>query len=75
MIECERFGDGFMSQLNLWAYENNVPLTLTMELTPFCNFSCVMCYVKLNKDGADSQGKLLSLGTDLENLSTLSNGG
>jgi radical SAM protein with 4Fe4S-binding SPASM domain len=61
MIECERFGDGFMSQLNLWAYENDVPLTLTMELTPFCNFSCVMCYVRLNKDGADSQGQFLSL--------------
>lgn len=61
MIDCERFGDNFVASLNMWAYKNNVPLTLTLELTPFCNFNCVMCYVKLNKEQADSQGKLLSL--------------
>ena len=61
MIECERFGDDFLSVLNLWAYDNNIPLSMTIELTPFCNFNCVMCYVRLNKEQAHKQGRLLTV--------------
>ena len=37
-----------------------MPFSGTFELTPFCNFRCVMCYVRLDKEQADRQGKLLS---------------
>lgn len=60
MIECERFSNDFLSGLSLWARENNKPLTLTMELTPYCNFRCVMCYVRLSPDQAKNQGELLN---------------
>ena len=36
--------------LNFAAREKNIPLSGKFELTPFCNFSCKMCYVYLNKD-------------------------
>lgn len=60
MMKCESFGEGFLSNLNLWAREHCVPFSTTLELTPFCNFSCVMCYVRLDKDLADKQGKILT---------------
>ncbi len=60
MIECQDFNGDFVGELNLWAKLNNVPLSLTLEITPFCNFSCVMCYIRLNKDEAKKQGRMLS---------------
>ena len=60
MIDCEHFGYDCLSQLESWAKENSIPLNATFELTPFCNFNCVMCYVHLTKEKADKQGKHLS---------------
>lgn len=59
MFECESFGEGFLAKLNLWAVEHCVPFSTTFELTPFCNFRCPMCYVRLEKDQAEKQGKML----------------
>lgn len=59
MIDCENFGDGFLAKLNLWAVEHCVPFSTTFELTPFCNYKCVMCYVRLDKERAENQGKML----------------
>lgn len=59
MIDCSLSAGSYMEQLRGWARENNVPLNITFELTPFCNFNCVMCYVHLNEDGAKKQGKVL----------------
>lgn len=60
MIECERFGNDYLSRIADWARKNSVPLSITFELTPFCNFSCVMCYVLLTKEKAKEQGQLLN---------------
>lgn len=60
MIDCQRFSDNYLEQLKGWARQKLVPLTATFELTPFCNFSCVMCYVHLTKEKAEKQGRLLS---------------
>ncbi len=60
MIDCQGFESDFIGELNLWAKANTVPLDLTLELTPFCNFSCVMCYIRLTKELAQAQGTLLS---------------
>ncbi len=37
-----------------------IPLNATIELTPFCNFKCKMCYVRLTKAQAKEQGDLLT---------------
>lgn len=47
-------------ELKNYAQQNKIPLSATFELTPFCNFSCVMCYVRLSKEQAKKQGELLS---------------
>lgn len=60
MLGCENFGDGFLAKLNLWAVEHCAPFSVTFELTPFCNFKCVMCYVRLDKEQAELQGKILT---------------
>ena len=60
MIDCEQLGGDYLGHLNAWAKENSVPLTANFELTPFCNFNCVMCYVHLTKESAQKQGRLLS---------------
>lgn len=59
MRDCSLSAGNYMEQLRGWARENNVPLNITFELTPFCNFSCVMCYVHLNEEGAKKQGRVL----------------
>ncbi len=66
MIDCESFCGDFFGQLEGLAKENNIPLNVTFELTPFCNFSCVMCYVHLTKEKAEKQGRLLSADEWLE---------
>ncbi len=50
----------FPYALKEYAKENNVPVSATIELTPFCNFSCVMCYVRLTSEQAQRQGALLT---------------
>lgn len=59
MIDCEQLSIGYFGNMRAWAKENNVPLTVTFELTPFCNFSCVMCYVRLTQEAAKKQGRML----------------
>ncbi len=59
MRDCSLSAGSYMEQLRGWARENNVPLNITFELTPFCNFSCVMCYVHLNEESAKKQGRVL----------------
>lgn len=36
------------------------PFQATFEMTPFCNFRCNMCYVRLDPEQAKLQGKTLS---------------
>lgn len=36
--------------LSFAARDKNIPLSGKFELTPFCNFSCKMCYVYLKRD-------------------------
>lgn len=52
--------NNFFGEVGKYARENALPLSATFELTPFCNFACVMCYVRLTTEQADRQGKLLS---------------
>ncbi len=66
MIDCALPPSGYMQQLRAWAREKNVPLNINFELTPFCNFNCVMCYVHLNEDGAKKQGRVLGADEWLE---------
>lgn len=66
MIDCEKTGGNYFSRLESLAKENSIPLNMTFELTPFCNFSCVMCYVHLTKEKAEKQGRLLSADEWLE---------
>lgn len=66
MNDCQGISPHSMLQLSLWAKENTIPLETTFELTPFCNFDCVMCYVRLNKEQAQEQGKLLNAGQWIE---------
>ncbi len=60
MIKCNDLSDDYLSQMSQWAKANGVPLNLTFELTPFCNFSCVMCYVRLTKEQAAEQGRMMN---------------
>lgn len=60
MIDCTSLPQDYLGNLNKWAKINKIPLNMTLELTPFCNFSCVMCYVRLNREQAAAQGELLS---------------
>ena len=59
MNQCDMLPGDYFGNLRLWAKENMVPLNGTFELTPFCNFKCVMCYVRLDKEQAECQGKML----------------
>ena len=36
------------------------PFQMIFEMTPFCNFRCNMCYIRLDPEQASAQGKLLS---------------
>ena len=60
MNDCQSLLPDAMFQLSQWAKENTIPLEATFELTPLCNFNCVMCYVKLSKEDAKIQGEILS---------------
>ena len=66
MIDCGQINGDYFELLRLEAMKNRVPLSVTLELTPFCNFSCVMCYIRLDKEAAQKQGRLLSADEWLE---------
>ena len=59
MNPCDAIPFNYMGNLHQWAKSNCVPLSGTFELTPFCNFQCVMCYVRLTKEQAAQQGEML----------------
>ena len=59
MNQCDVFPMDYLGSLKTWAEENQVPLSGTFELTPFCNFRCVMCYVRLDREQAQSRGQML----------------
>lgn len=59
MNQCDAIPFDYMGNLYQWAKSNCVPLSGTFELTPFCNFQCVMCYVRLTGEQASQQGKML----------------
>ncbi len=59
MNPCDAIPFNYMGNLRQWAKSNCVPLSGTFELTPFCNFQCVMCYVRLTKEQAAQQGQML----------------
>lgn len=40
--------------------KQEIPFHVGIELTPYCNFNCNMCYVHLNPSEAKSQGNLLT---------------
>ena len=41
------------------AGQSGIPLSGTFELTPFCNFSCPMCYVRKTAEEVKSSGRSL----------------
>lgn len=51
MTDCGGLSPHFQGELMAWAKENRIPLNLTLELTPVCNFRCVMCYVRRDPGG------------------------
>ena len=59
MSQCDVFPFDYLGALKVWAKDNQVPFSGTFELTPFCNFKCVMCYVRLDKEQAVHQGQML----------------
>ena len=40
--------------------KSGTPCSACFELTPFCNFYCNMCYIRLTPEQAKTQGKLLN---------------
>lgn len=50
-----------------FASVNSIPLTASFELTPFCNYNCKMCYIRINpneiKDSSAIQSKSFWLNT------------
>lgn len=56
-------------KLRTWASRNKSPISLTIELTPYCNFNCPMCYVHLTPEQAKSRGKLLTTAQWLDIMS------
>lgn len=52
--------DKFPYIIKEYAKEHKIPVSATIELTPFCNFSCVMCYVRLTPEQAKKQGELMN---------------
>lgn len=50
----------FSQLLEAQAYINKIPLHGTFELTARCNFNCNMCYVHLNEEQIQKQGRELT---------------
>ena len=55
-----------MTYLFAKASKKRVPLSCAFEITPLCNMSCKMCYVKLDKKQMDSIGKQVTVDEWLE---------
>ena len=47
-------------ELGVWASFHDAPISGTLELTPYCNLNCPMCYVHLDPIRAAKQGKHLT---------------
>lgn len=63
------YNSSFLSeylQVGKWAVENKMPMSLTIELTPYCNFNCPMCYVHLTPGQAKEKGQHLTAAQWLE---------
>ena len=54
----EQGWEGFSGRMWERARRSCVPITGTFELTPLCNFSCRMCYVRLDKSELPLHGRL-----------------
>lgn len=54
----EQGWEGFSGRMWERARRDCVPITGTFELTPLCNFSCRMCYVRLDKSEVPKHGRL-----------------
>lgn len=54
----EQGWEGFSERMWERARRSCVPITGTFELTPLCNFSCRMCYVRLDKSELPLHGRL-----------------
>ncbi len=48
------------TELTVWAKIKKFPLNATLELTPYCNLKCPMCYVRLDPASAAKQGKVMA---------------
>ena len=53
-------GEDYIHHLIDKCREKGVPYTASFELTPFCNFRCNMCYIRLDPEAAAQQGKMLT---------------
>ena len=53
-------------RLREFGRQNRIPVTMTWELTPYCNLNCPMCYVHLTPAQAASKGKHLTAAQWLE---------
>ena len=63
MYDCDNLQvnmDNFMQVLEQAAYRDCIPLRGTFELTARCNFNCNMCYVHLNEEQIQKQGRELT---------------
>ena len=47
-------------ELGVWGGLNHAPISGTLELTPYCNLNCPMCYIHLDPVRAAGQGKHLT---------------
>lgn len=47
--------------LLLYAKNNAIPVSGSLELLPLCNMNCEMCYVRLNKNEMEQRGHLRSI--------------
>ena len=61
MTARTKYGEPLITKyLNAKARQFGVPIAGNFELTPCCNLSCKMCYVRLSKQQVDERGGLLS---------------
>ena len=63
MYDCDNLQvnmDNFMQVLEQTAYRDCIPLEGNFELTVRCNFNCNMCYVHLNEEQIQKQGRELT---------------
>lgn len=51
--------DSFERMLIARAYQEKMPLSGSLELTPLCTMDCDMCYVKMKKKEQEREGKIL----------------